>query len=60
MASEPAIAAFEVSPVAQPCAALFYAEVADYWALTKPDINFPIAIATVTNYHRPLFAHAKL
>jgi heme o synthase len=52
MATEPGIAAFEVAPVAQqPCAVTFYAEVADYWALTKPEINFLIAIATITGFY---------
>src|SRR6202163_2326787 len=52
MATEPGIAAFEVAPVAQqPCRVRFYAEVSDYWALTKPEINFLIAIATFTGFY---------
>src|SRR6266852_597656 len=52
MATEPGIAAFEVTPVAQqPCPMRFYAAVADYWALTKPEINFLIAIATFTGFY---------
>jgi protoheme IX farnesyltransferase len=52
MAPEPGIAAFEMAPVAQqPCTVRFYAEVADYWALTKPEINFLIAIATFTGFY---------
>jgi protoheme IX farnesyltransferase len=52
MATEPGIAAFEVAPVAQqPCMVRFHAEVADYWALTKPEINFLIAIATFTGFY---------
>src|ERR1700681_2464051 len=60
MATEPGIAAFEVAPVAQqPCRVRFYAEVADYWALTKPEINFLIAIATFTGFYlgRPAQLH---
>ena len=52
MATEPGIAAFEVTPVAQqPCPVRFYAAVADYWALTKPEINFLIAIATFAGFY---------
>src|SRR6266852_8558702 len=52
MATEPGIAAFEVTPVAQqPCPMRSYAAVADYWALTKPEINFLIAIATFTGFY---------
>src|SRR6202140_2077364 len=52
MATEPGIAAFEVTPVAQqPCPVRFYAPAADYWALTKPEINFLIAIATFAGFY---------
>jgi len=52
MATEPGIAAFEVTPVAQqPCPMRSYAAVADYWALTKPEINFLIAIATFAGFY---------
>src|ERR1700682_2427654 len=52
MATEPGIAAFEVAPVAQqPCMVRLYPEVADYWALTKPEINFLIAIAPFTGFY---------
>ena len=52
MATEPGIAAFELTPVAQqPCPVRFYAAVADYWALTKPEINFLIAIATFAGFY---------
>src|SRR6202049_4995562 len=52
MATESGIAAFEMAPVAQqPCTVRFYAEVADYWALTKPEINFLIVIATFTGFY---------
>src|ERR1700682_4490369 len=52
MATELGIAAFEVTPVAQqPCPVRFYAAVADYWALTKPEINFLIAIATFAGFY---------
>src|SRR6202162_1688518 len=52
MATEPGIAIFEASPVAQPpCLARFHAGIADYWALTKPEINFLIAIATFAGFY---------
>ena len=52
MATEPGIAAFEVTPVAQqPCPMRFYVAAADYWALTKPEINFLIAIATFAGFY---------
>jgi protoheme IX farnesyltransferase len=35
----------------QPCAVRSYAAAADYWALTKPEINFLIAIATFTGFY---------
>ena len=60
MATEPGIAAFEVTPVAQqPCPMRFYAAAADYWALTKPEINFLIAIATFTGFYLgcPILLH---
>jgi heme o synthase len=38
----------------QPCAVRSYATAADYWALTKPEINFLIAIATFTGFYSGL------
>ena len=35
----------------QPCAVRSHAPVADYWALTKPEINFLIAIATFAGFY---------
>ena len=43
MATDPGIAAFELAPV--------YTELVDYWVLTKPDINFLIAVATLTGFY---------
>jgi len=52
MATDSGIAVFEASPVApQPFAVHFYSAAADYWALTKPEINFLIAIATFTGFY---------
>ena len=52
MAPEPSIAALEVTPVArQLCKARFHTGVSDYWALTKPEINFLIAIATFAGFY---------
>src|SRR6202050_1727268 len=52
MATDPKIAAFAGAGVAQQ---RFYAPphtgVADYWAVTKPDINFLIAIATFAGFY---------
>jgi protoheme IX farnesyltransferase len=52
MATDPKIAAFEVAGVAQQAFAVpSHAGAADYWALTKPDINFLIAIATFAGFY---------
>ena len=47
MAPDSRIAVLEMVAVAPPPFAVrSYAAVADYWALTKPEINFLIGIAT--------------
>jgi hypothetical protein len=52
MALEPGIAILEVTPVArQHRTARPHAGVSDYWALTKPEINFLIAIATFAGFY---------
>jgi heme O synthase-like polyprenyltransferase len=52
MALEPGIAVLEVVPVArQHRTARPHARVSDYWALTKPEINFLIAIATFAGFY---------
>jgi protoheme IX farnesyltransferase len=52
MAIDPRIAAFEVAGVTQrPFAVRSYAAAADYWALTKPEINFLIGIATFAGFY---------
>src|ERR1700730_12986817 len=51
MALEPSIAALEAMPVAPRYCPRFYAALADYWALTKPEINFLIAIATLAGFY---------
>jgi protoheme IX farnesyltransferase len=52
MATDSGIAGFEASSVApQPFAVRFYSVAADYWALTKPEINLLIAIATFTGFY---------
>jgi heme O synthase-like polyprenyltransferase len=52
MALEPGIAVLEVVPVArQHRTARPHAGVSDYWALTKPEINFLIAIATFAGFY---------
>jgi heme o synthase len=43
MATGSGIAVLEVAPVAQ--------QPADYWALTKPEVNFLIVIATLTGFY---------
>jgi len=45
MASEPILAAFDVA-VVQRAHSLGFKPLSDYWALTKPEINFLIAMAT--------------
>src|SRR5258708_6645092 len=60
MATDSGTAVFEASSVApQPFAVRFYSAAADYWALTKPEINFLIAIATFTGFYlgRPAQLH---
>jgi len=42
MALEPGIAVLEVTPVAPQHCTAPHAGVSDYWALTKPEINFLI------------------
>jgi heme o synthase len=55
MALEPGIAVLEVTPVArQHCPARFHTGLSEYWALTKPEINFLIAIATFTGFYLAL------
>ena len=52
MATDPGIAILQASPIAQQTFAVrFYSAAADYWALTKPEINFLIAIATFTGFY---------
>jgi len=52
MALEPGIAVLEVTPVErQHRTARPHAGVSDYWALTKPEINFLIAIATFAGFY---------
>ena len=60
MLTNPGFAAFEVMPAAtRPGAVRLFGEAADYWALTKPEINFLIAIATFTGFYlgRPVQLH---
>jgi protoheme IX farnesyltransferase len=60
MLTNPRLAAFEVMPAAtRPGAVRLFGEAADYWALTKPEINFLIAIATFTGFYlgRPVQLH---
>jgi protoheme IX farnesyltransferase len=52
MATNPRIAALEVAAVAQhPFVVRSNAAAADYWALTKPEINFLIIIATFAGFY---------
>ena len=52
MATDPKIAALEVAGVAQQVFdAPSHTGAADYWALTKPEINFLIAIATFAGFY---------
>jgi len=52
MATDSTNAAFEVAAVTpRPLAVCSYSVATDYWALTKPEINFLIAIATFAGFY---------
>jgi protoheme IX farnesyltransferase len=52
MAPEPTIAVLNVAPAARPRAEVRrYATVSDYWALTKPEVNFLILITTFAGFY---------
>jgi heme o synthase len=52
MAAEPTIAMLNLAPVARRNrAARLYPAVADYWALTKPEVNFLILITTFAGFY---------
>src|SRR3984957_16016949 len=52
MAAEPTIAMLTLAPVARRNrAARLYPVVADYWALTKPEVNFLILITTFAGFN---------
>jgi protoheme IX farnesyltransferase len=52
VATKPAIALIERAPVSAPNgAAAVYATALDYWALTKPEVNFLILITTFVGFH---------
>jgi len=52
MASDPKIAALDVAGDARQIrAADFYATLSDYWALTKPEVNFLILITTFAGFY---------
>jgi heme O synthase-like polyprenyltransferase len=47
MATESKIALLNVAPIAQQThASRFFAAIPEYWALTKPEVNFLILITT--------------
>jgi heme o synthase len=51
MATEPTIAALKLATVARRNrAAYVYPAVADYWALTKPEVNFLIVLTTLAGF----------
>src|SRR4029077_12074186 len=52
MATEPTIALLNVAPVAQPGRMRrMFAGMSDYWALTKPEVNFLILIPIFAGYY---------
>jgi len=52
MAAETTTAVLNVAPGARPNRALpWYAAMADYWALTKPEVNFLILITTSAGFY---------
>src|SRR6202790_4696562 len=60
MATDSTIAALEmVAAAPRPFAVRSYAVVADYWALTKPEINFLIAVATFTGFYLGQATHSQ-
>ena len=52
MATEPTIALLNIAPVAQRSrVGRLLAAMADYWALTKPEVNFLILITTFAGFY---------
>jgi protoheme IX farnesyltransferase len=52
MASEPTIAVLNSAPAVRECRSLrLYAAMCDYWALTKPEVNFLILITTFVGFY---------
>jgi protoheme IX farnesyltransferase len=52
MATEPTIAVLRSTPIlARTRMTSVYATAADYWALTKPEVNFLVLIATFVGFH---------
>src|SRR3984957_144072 len=52
MATESKIALLNVAPIAQrPPASRLFATIFDYWALTKPEVNFLILITTLAGFY---------
>ncbi len=52
MASEPKIAVLDVAEVARPVPAIrLWATLSDYWALTKPEVNFLILVTTLAGFY---------
>jgi heme o synthase len=60
MATDSRNAAFEITAVTpRPFAMRSYSAAADYWALTKPEINFLIVIATFAGFYLGYPAHLQ-
>ena len=52
MASEPKVAMLDVAEVARPVPAIrLWATLSDYWALTKPEVNFLILVTTLAAFY---------
>jgi len=52
MATEPTIAVLNAEPIARKNAAVFvYPVLSDYWALTKPEVNFLILVTTFAGFY---------
>jgi heme o synthase len=55
MATEPTIALLNVPPIAERTRAIrFFAAIPDYWALTKPEVNFLILVTTFAGFYLAL------
>jgi len=64
MASEPQTVVLGTTEAARPARAIrLYATLSDYWALTKPEVNFLILVTTLAGFHlasKPSFGRFRI